>query len=330
MENKNLQNPEEENNEHETKIYRNDDVNEHDSTVVVEEEDRTVILREDETVIIEKEEKYDIAPKNRPRKPYAGMWGIPEMATVALATLAVLSVLMIYLFFVLPEKSLLDQNRVKRDRLEEDLIAARKKFGNMTDTETQVSKLITSAEDFETRFLKPELSGKSAIYQRINGLINAYGLVNTNGPDYQPLEISEAERRRGTETENQSGRTKYQSLYPGVYVTTTVEGSYQNLRRFIRDIEVSNEFVIISSIELEPAENKEDDDNATTVTTINADGETVRRTVEANRGTTRGRTVSLRLELAAYFQRPNEMRITTSPVLDDNEPASDSVGTNTQ
>ena len=37
------------------------------------------------------------------------------------------------------------------------------------------------------------------------------------------------------------GHRQVRSLYPGVYVTMTVEGSYQNLRRFIRDIETGRE-----------------------------------------------------------------------------------------
>jgi hypothetical protein len=37
----------------------------------------------------------------------------------------------------------------------------------------------------------------------------------------------------------------------------TLEGSYQNLRRFIREIETSNQFVVVSAVELEPSENNE-------------------------------------------------------------------------
>ena len=53
---------------------------------------------------------------------------------------------------------------------------------------------------------------------------------------------------------------KFQSIFPGVYVTTTIEGSYQNLRRFIREIETSEQFIVISAVELEPAEKEEKDD----------------------------------------------------------------------
>lgn len=320
MENKDLQNLEDENEEFETQILRNDDANPNDSAVVIEEEDRTVLLTEDETLIIEKEDSYDLAPKNRPRKVYAGMWGVPEIVTVSLALLAVLTVVLIYLFFVLPTKTELEQNRAKRDQLEKEFKEADRKFGNIQTTETQVAKLVTSVSDFESRFLKDESIGKSAIYQRINGLINAYSLTNTTGPDYVPLEITEDERRQGTDSEKQRGREKYQSLFPGVYITMTVEGSYINLRRFIREVESSQEFIVISSIELEPAESNEADEknNPVTITQVNDAGQKVQVAKKSPAsGKTRGKVVSLRLEMAAYYQRPaNQRTITDQPEID--------------
>lgn len=314
MEDKNLQNVENENAEKETEFVRNDDyTGAKESAVVIEEENRTVLLTEDETIVIDKEKPFQIVPRNRPRKIYAGMWGRTEIATVGLATLAIISVLVLYLFFVLPEKKLLDQNRAKRDTLEQELITAKKKYGDITDTETQVAKLMTSVDDFETRFLPAEITGSTALYQRLNALISAYGLTNSSGPDYRPLEVSEAERRRGSDDQS-GGREKLKSIFPGVFVTVTVEGSYQNLRGFIREIETSDQFILINSVQLEPAETEDDSKpTATTVTTIqqnpnDPNAPAVRTTnvvrKNENRGRTRGQTVSLRLEMAAYFRRP--------------------------
>ena len=300
-----------------------------DSTVVIEEETRTVLLTDDETIIFEKEPKIDVVPKNRPRKVYAGMWGQTEIATVALGMLAILTTVLLFVFLVLPAKKELEANKAERDRVETELISARNKYGTITTTEARVAELITSVGDFETRFLRNPLLDKTSLYQRINGLISAYGLVNTTGPDYAPLEISD--NRKGQENEAERGRTKFQSLFPGVYVTTTVEGSYQNLRRFIREIETSEQFVVISAIELAPAENEEE--NNKTVTTrasinqvqinpMNPDefpqNPTFTQTVPQSqqpkivRGKTRGETVSLRLEMAAYFRRPSIQPTTVS------------------
>ncbi len=307
-----------------------------DSAVVIEEADRTVLLTEDKTIVIEKTEKIDIVPKNRPRKVYAGMWGQAEIATVGLGMLAILAVVLLVVLVVIPAQKELEKNKAEKDRLEAELISAQGKYGSITTTEARVAELITSVNDFETRFLPNGAIGKSAIYQRINGLIGAYGLVNTSGPDYAPLEISD--NRRAQETEAERGRAKFQSLFPGVYVTMTVEGSYQNLRRFIREIETSNQFVVISAIELQPAENEDNQERQTRQTTVaqaqpnNAPANPMNPNLPAGmpqarmqqnpmmtqpapqipaatvtkitRGKTRGETVSLRLEMAAYFRRP--------------------------
>lgn len=284
-----------------------------DPTVVVDEKDRTVLLTENETIIIEKEPSYDISPKNRPRKVYAGMWGQAEIATVGLAMLAILAVIVLYIFFVLPEQKELADNKVKRDQLEMELNSAKQKYGSITDTESHVAKLIQSVDDFEGRILRFDSIGKPALYERLNSLIAAYGLVNTAGPDYAPLQI------KGQQVEEDKGKAKFQSIFPGVYVTTTIEGSYQNLRRFIREIETSEQFIVISAVELEPAENNDEkDSNQTSVAAAQPPNQfdritksgaittsTTPQTVKAPRGKTSGEVVALRLEMAAYFRRSN-------------------------
>ena len=110
------------------------------------------------------------------------------------------------------------------------------------------------------RFLPLPANGQPALYQRLNGLIAAYGLVNTTGPDYAALET--ADQNPGQQTDEEKGRAKFRSLYPGVYVSTTLEGSYQNLRRFIREIETGREFILVSAIEVAPTETERQNPNA--------------------------------------------------------------------
>ena len=92
-------------------------------------------------------------------------------------------------------------------------------------------------------------------------------------------------------------------------------------------METSNQFVVISAVELQPAEteNKGSDGNVppqtSTINTVTVNPNNqfgvpqnpVQQTVsvpqqqqaKANRGKTKGETVALRLEMAAYFRRPN-------------------------
>ena len=306
-----------------------------DSTVVVEEADRTVMLTEDETIIIPKETMIDIPPKNRERKVYAGMWGTTELVTVGVSMLAILTTILVFTFLVLPAQRELNNNRVRRDELDKELTTAKSRYGNITSTQDQVNRILTSVSDFEAFNLAPETSGKAALAQQINGLINAYGLTNTSGPDYATLEINDGSRNN-QQTDAERGRSKFISIYPGQYITMTLDGSYQNLRRFIREIETSrNQFVIISAIELEPSENNEEQNDITkpqqasvnnqqpgvsqsgqfqnfpNVTTFQQPNpqmnpqQSQQQNAPKDRGKTRGETVTLRLELAAYYRRPN-------------------------
>ncbi len=306
--------------ENETEIVVNDYGQTRDDAVVVEEVNRTVLLTADETIVIDKEPRIDIVPVNRPRKVYGGMWGQAELVTVAFAMVALFIVALLYIFMVAPANRELESARAQRERLQFELISAQSKYGDIRDTETQVTKLMTSVEDFESRYLPIASNGKTAFYQRINGLIAAYGLVNTSGPDYSPLETAGV--NKGGQSEEERGRSKYKSLFPGVYVTTTVEGSYQNIRRFIREIETGNDFVVVSAVELEPTEGEQRSEQSKGQTQPGAvvnpnagfppgfSNPTVGQQTAPparQRGKTHGEVVSLRLEMAAYFRRPNSV-----------------------
>lgn len=289
-------------------------VNRHDGAVAVEDSARTVLLTPNDTIIVEKQPEYDIAPANRPRKVYSGMWGPVEIAVVGAASLAVLAALVAYFLFTLPQKRELERNLATRDRLEAELTSARSKYGDITNIEAHVAKLVSSVDEFESSYLPVASNGRTALYQKLNGLIAAYGLVNTTGPDYSPLDIADD---GGGESSEERGRSRFRSLFPGTYVTMTLEGPYSNLRRFIRDIETGSDFVIISAIELEPSDNQSAANR--TVDQVgqqdSPDGPpfTQDQPVRRQSGRTLGQVVSLRMEMAAYFKRPG-MELSSAPM----------------
>lgn len=281
-------------------------------------------LEGDETILVV-ETVVNPFPPNRPRKVYGGMWGPPEIGAVAVSSLAVMMALVAYFFWVVPSGREVMKNRAEADRLEAELISAKSKYGEITSTETQVAKIIESIDDFESRFLPVSSNGQAALYQRLNGLIASYGLVNTTGPDYVPLETNDI--NSGNKSEEDKGRAKFRSLYPGVYVSTTLEGSYQSLRRFIREIETGREFVVVSAVELAPAEgDKKKDSLDPSRPPVALSGNPVNpnfidprispaapvqnQLSQKEKGKTHGETVTLHIELAAYFRRP-----TTAPAV---------------
>lgn len=235
-----------------------------------------------------------------PRRVYAGMWGAPEIAAAAGAAILLLVVSIIYIFVVLPSDRQLARNKSEMDRLDAELGSANSKYGEITSTETQVQKLLTSVDDFQMRYLPVATSGQGALYQRINSLILGYGLINTSGPDYAPLESSDT---NADGTDEDRGRAKFRSLFPGVYVTMTVEGSYQNLRRFLREIETGRDFIIVSAVELAPSDNEGRRQQTRPAMRPADPNQPI--AVQRPRGKVHGENVSLQIELAAYFRRPD-------------------------
>jgi len=291
---------------------------------------KTVETPPDEVVVVD---DGAALPADRPRKVYSGMWGPFEIGAMAAGALAIVTVLVVYFFFVIPSNRQLETNRSEADRLDAELLSANSKYGDITNTQTQVDKLLGSVDDFQMRYLPVASVGQNTLYQRLNGLISSYDLVNTSGPDYAALDAADTNNEKPNDEER--GRSKFRSLFPGVYVTMTVEGSYQNLRRFIRDIETGQEFVIISSIELAPSDterqNKVDNTKPPVVasanpgtgnpgmsgTTFGPGGSMVSRGApvgqpvvqnpsqpQGKKGKMHGEIVSLHLEMAAYFRRP--------------------------
>jgi hypothetical protein len=261
---------------------------------------------------------------NRPRKIYSGMWGRAEIGVVAAGGMAFLFAIIVYAFFVVPSNRDLATNRAKADSLEAEAVSARTKYGEITSSQDQVSKILNSVDNFETQYLPAVSNGQQALYQRLNGLIMQDGLVNTSGPDYQPLDVADQNQNQQSQGDDK-GRDKFRSLYPGVYVTMTVEGSYQNLRRFIREVETGNEFLTITAVELAPSDtqgtkppeqpvqqapaakpsNKPNTPQTGFFQTTPATEQ--RQTTQSARqlGKMHGEVVALHIEMAAYFRRLN-------------------------
>lgn len=234
-----------------------------------------------------------------PHRVYSGMWGRTEIVAVALGGLAIIATVIVFVSLVLPARKRLSDARSEQAALEQQVNSARERYGKITSTEEQVARLVQSASDFENSYLPFDSIGKTALYQRLNTLISNYNLVNTSGPEYTPLEVIQANGA----TEGDGGREKYRSIFPGVYVTMTVDGKYADIRRFISDIETSEQFVIISAVGLEPSEQGGKKTGTGSEQGRTDEQPAMSPPVYPQRSARRGDTVSLKIELAAYFRR---------------------------
>jgi Tfp pilus assembly protein PilO len=216
------------------------------------------------------------------------MFGVTEVAALAGSCLVLLLVLLSYLYFLVPARSRVNSLNEDKTRLQSNLKTLGGVVNKEKTTKDQVDQIAASLTGFESSYLPPADQGKLELYDELNQLIVKNGLRNTSGPAYTPLEPSGTKSVGGKTT-----TTKWQSFYPGIAVLVTVEGPYQDIRRFVRDIENSKQFVVINQVELQRA-----NENSAPVSADAGQG----ATPAAGSGG-RGSLISLQLNLATYFQR---------------------------
>lgn len=237
------------------------------------------------------------------RTPAFSMVGLPELIGLAGAALLAILTVFAYFYFYVPAGFRLRSVELERQRLLGQRQASDVALEQNVSTKDSVDKITSSLTRFEGHWLSSEASGRMSLYTVLNKLIKSNGIRNTAGPTYSPLDPA------GTKTQVQVAVTaekqsnaKWQSIYPGIAVSVTVEGPYQNVRHFVRDIETSRQFLIINAVELERVTQSGatlDQPLSSPVAPSVPRGSTPARAPAVASGT----LVSLRVDLATYFQR---------------------------
>ena len=224
------------------------------------------------------------------------MFGVVEVVALAGSCFVLALVLLSYLYFLVPARSRVATANADLKQLQANLQTLDGVVHKETDTKQTVDRIAASLNKFETEYLLRQDQGRMDLYEELNQLIIKNGLKNTSGPTYTTLDPT------GTKsTAGKNVMTKWQSFYPGIAVMVTVEGSYQDLRRFIRDVERSKQFVVINEVELQRATQN----NAPASIDEGGSG-------AAPGSGTRGSLVSLQLNMATYFQRPSATEVVSS------------------
>jgi Tfp pilus assembly protein PilO len=225
------------------------------------------------------------------RKSHRGTLGIAEIIGLGLAALMLLAVVVAYLYFLVPAQLRVTARTREREQLQQQQHDADVQFQRDVDLKVRVARIVGSLADFENKGLDDRDGGRMALYEDLNQLIHKNSLRNTSGPAYTSLEPLAVKPQGQAAAASTSSANKWQSIYPGIGVNVTVEGSYQSVRHFVRDIESSKEFTIVNAVELERATGS----NAQPVP------ESGPKSGSSNA------LVSLRLELATYFSRPDQL-----------------------
>lgn len=248
------------------------------------------------------------------RAPALRVIGLPELIGLTVAALLALITVFAYFYFYVPADSRLKSLQRDRDQLQTQLRNSENFLQETTSTSEAVAQRISSVKDFEGNWLAVSGPGRLSLYAELNNLIRSNGLRNTAGPSYNALEpIGSKPQTQATESAEKQGIAKWQSIYPGVLVSVTVEGPYQRVRHFVRDIEMSRHFLIINAVELEGVRDSSSVPDLPAQVAVTKPlpprggatraGVPTAPVVPPTAGS-RGSQVSLRLDMATYFQRP--------------------------
>jgi hypothetical protein len=237
-------------------------------------------------------ERIRIRVESLRREPKLGMLGLPEMIALGLSFLMLAIVLFAYFYRFLPARSRHERAMEQRDSLQKRLREVQGVYKPLMDTEATVAEIDKSLQTFEETRLAGNDEGRMAIYQELNEMIRRNGLRASGGINYSPLDplgIPTGQQQQGTfGNVTRSTGSKWQSVYPGLGINLTVEGPYANVRRFVRDIEASRQFVVINAVELEGVT------DAAARAPLPGEG---------GAAASQSLIVSLRLDMAAYFRR---------------------------
>lgn len=226
--------------------------------------------------------------------------GLPELIALAAASLLMVAALASYFLWLAPQRRRLEDLKLERTRLSAQLQEAQTGVRRDADTQASVREIVESLERFELN-LGQAGRGSTAVIEELNRLIRANSLRISGGLAFTQLresagEEQEQQRRQQGAAERRSAKV-VQSVFPGIGISLTVEGSYPNLRRFIRAVESDRQFVVIDAVELEGVT------DSGPVRPAGVGGAVAPGSPAPAQPSARGTLVSLRLELAAYFRR---------------------------
>jgi hypothetical protein len=229
----------------------------------------------------------------RPARKQRGPLGLPEIIALAASALLLVAAVASYFLLLRPQSVRAADLKNERAQLEKLLEASRGSVTQGKDTQTSVRDILGSLQRFEIEHLGQGAGGSTNTIKELHRLMLKNRLRISGGMTYTQLEETLPGAEKKPQREGSAQRT-VQSIFPGVGITMTVEGSYANLRRFIREVEASPQFVVINAVELEGVTD--------TVAAASAASDGATATMP-NASGARGTLVSLRLDMATYFRR---------------------------
>jgi len=120
----------------------------------------------------------------------------------------------------------------------------------------QIQDAKNSLSEFEGSYLKPMAQGRIDLINEINQLAKTDNLRLASG-----IEMRATNKVSAIETDSQGSKKRKDievlDVFPRVQFHFVVKGEYKDLRKFIRDLEGSKQYVVVDSVNLSTTEQKQ-------------------------------------------------------------------------
>ncbi|HEX8457523.1 MAG TPA: GspMb/PilO family protein [Pyrinomonadaceae bacterium] len=205
---------------------------------------------------------------------------LPEILALTAAALLLFTAAAAYFFLLAPERSRLAALENERAQLQAKLRASTEGVERNETTQASVDRIVTSLNEFETTALASrDPQTTTAVIGELNEKTRRHSLARAQFSFSHLDEFVPGQTPAQQAAARAGNLSKRETVFPAIDISLTVEGTYGNLRRFIRDIEQSRRFIVINGVQLE---------------NVSETGDSARAAL-----------VSLRLDMSAHFRRSN-------------------------
>lgn len=217
------------------------------------------------------------------RSRRTGLLGVPEIIALVVACALLAVAAAAYFLLLVPARSNLTSLERDRQQLQAQIRSAGESREHDRSTGETADRIKQSLVKFESESLDPRDPSNKQLIEELNEKIARNKLARAQftfiyQDDTQAGATQQAQQRAAGNLSGSARRR--QTVFPATDISLTIEGTYANLRHFIRDVEISPRFVVINGVQLEGMNETGGDPTAA-----------------------RGALVSLRLDLSAYFRR---------------------------
>jgi hypothetical protein len=178
-----------------------------------------------------------------------------EVVAVGLAIGLVILTVLYYFLSLAPVKDRLG-TAVKTSDDQIKLIGAQVPKQRAPSQKEQIQQAKDSLADFEANKLKTMAEGRIEMINEINQLAKADNLHLGSGIDMHAMNRAGSAADSESQGSKKKKETESLDVFPRVQFHFIVKGEYKDLRKFLRDLEASKQYIVVDSVNLSTMEPK--------------------------------------------------------------------------